>query len=159
MAEPRLLSCIVVPTRQSCQPQSHQLFVAIVVVIIFIDDQGYYDLGCYGATEVKTPRIDQLAAERPEDGPTLLLAHNPETLEHAALHRFPLVLSGHTHGGQLALPFARNVNLALLMTNHTRGLYQQGDTTLYVNRGLGVGGPPIRVAATREIGVIELHCG
>jgi len=33
------------------------------VVIIFIDDQGYYDLGCYGATEVKTPRIDQLAAE------------------------------------------------------------------------------------------------
>jgi len=33
------------------------------VVIIFIDDQGYYDLGCYGATEVKTPRIDQLAKE------------------------------------------------------------------------------------------------
>jgi len=33
------------------------------VVIIFIDDQGYYDLGCYGATEVKTPRIDQLARE------------------------------------------------------------------------------------------------
>ncbi len=33
------------------------------VVIIFIDDQGYYDLGCYGATEVKTPRIDQLATE------------------------------------------------------------------------------------------------
>ena len=33
------------------------------VVIIFIDDQGYYDLGCYGATEVKTPRIDQLANE------------------------------------------------------------------------------------------------
>ena len=33
------------------------------IVIIFIDDQGYYDLGCYGATEVKTPRIDQFAAE------------------------------------------------------------------------------------------------
>ena len=33
------------------------------VVIIFIDDQGYYDLGCFGATEVKTPRIDKLAAE------------------------------------------------------------------------------------------------
>ena len=33
------------------------------VVIIFIDDQGYYDLGCYGATEIETPRIDQLAAE------------------------------------------------------------------------------------------------
>lgn len=33
------------------------------VVVIFIDDQGYYDLGCYGATEVKTPRIDRMAAE------------------------------------------------------------------------------------------------
>jgi hypothetical protein len=33
------------------------------VVVIFIDDQGYYDLGCYGATEVKTPRIDQMAKE------------------------------------------------------------------------------------------------
>ena len=33
------------------------------VVIIFIDDQGYYDLGCNGATEVKTPRINQLAKE------------------------------------------------------------------------------------------------
>ena len=33
------------------------------VVIIFIDDQEYYDLGCYGVTEVKTPRIDQLASE------------------------------------------------------------------------------------------------
>ena len=33
------------------------------IVFLFIDDQGYYDLGCYGATEVKTPRIDRLAAE------------------------------------------------------------------------------------------------
>ena len=33
------------------------------IIFILIDDQGYYDLGCYGATEVKTPRIDQLAAE------------------------------------------------------------------------------------------------
>jgi len=33
------------------------------IIFIFIDDQGYYDLGCYGATEIKTPRIDQMAAE------------------------------------------------------------------------------------------------
>lgn len=33
------------------------------IIVIFIDDQGYYDLGCYGATEVETPRIDRLAAE------------------------------------------------------------------------------------------------
>ena len=33
------------------------------VIVIFVDDQGYYDLGCYGATEVKTPRIDAMAKE------------------------------------------------------------------------------------------------
>ena len=43
-----------------CLPYSH---AKPNVVIIFIDDQGYYDLGCYGATEVKTPRIDKLAEE------------------------------------------------------------------------------------------------
>jgi hypothetical protein len=33
------------------------------IIFIFVDDQGYYDLGCYGASEVKTPRIDAMAAE------------------------------------------------------------------------------------------------
>ena len=33
------------------------------IIFIFVDDQGYYDLGCYGATEVKTPRIDAMAQE------------------------------------------------------------------------------------------------
>ena len=33
------------------------------VIVIFVDDQGYYDLGCYGATEVETPRIDAMAGE------------------------------------------------------------------------------------------------
>jgi arylsulfatase A len=33
------------------------------VIVIFVDDQGYYDLGCYGATEVETPRIDAMAKE------------------------------------------------------------------------------------------------
>jgi predicted MPP superfamily phosphohydrolase len=106
---------------------------------------------------LRLPAVDRVAAQRPSDGPTLLLAHNPEVLGHAAEHGFPLVLSGHTHGGQLAFPLARGINLALLMTNRTRGLYRERDTTLYVNRGLGVGGPAIRLAARREIAVLRLH--
>ena len=87
------------------------------------------------------------------------MAHNPEVHAQAALHGFPLVLSGHTHGGQLALPFARGINLALLMTKRTRGLYREGNTTLYVNRGLGVGGPAMRLGAQREIAVLRLRAG
>lgn len=44
----------------------HSLVVAAEkpnVIVIIVDDQGYYDLGCYGATEVKTPRIDKMADE------------------------------------------------------------------------------------------------
>jgi arylsulfatase A len=51
------------PSASAAKPQNRPAKRMPNVVIIFIDDQGYYDLGCYGATEVKTPRIDQLAAE------------------------------------------------------------------------------------------------
>jgi predicted MPP superfamily phosphohydrolase len=107
--------------------------------------------------KLRLPAIDQIAAQRPQDGPTLLLAHNPEVVGHAAEHAFPLVLSGHTHGGQIAVPFFRKINLALVMTRRTRGLYRDRDTTLYVNRGLGVGGPAMRLAAPREIALLTLH--
>ena len=52
------------------------------------------------------PRSSDSAAERPGDGPTLLLVHRPEAFPQAARLGFPLVLAGHTHGGQLALPTA-----------------------------------------------------
>ena len=88
-----------------------------------------------------------MAAVRPADGPSLLLVHRPEVFEQATRLGFPLVLAGHTHGGQLALPTpGGRYNLARLVTPLTRGLYRAGASVLYVNRGLGVGGP--RCAST-----------
>lgn len=101
--------------------------------------------------------LESLAARWPGDGPVLLLAHQPEVFEHAANLGFPLVLAGHTHGGQLALPLpGGHWNLARVMTPLTRGLYRRQDCTLYVNRGLGVGGPSMRFHCSREIATIEL---
>jgi hypothetical protein len=106
---------------------------------------------------LRYPVLDALATRRPQDGPVLLLAHQPEIFEHAADLRFPLVLAGHTHGGQLALPTpGGHWNLARVMTPLTRGLFHRGATTLYVNRGLGVGGPALRINCSREIAVVEL---
>ena len=103
------------------------------------------------------PGVDQLADARPDDGPTLLLVHRPEVFPQAARHGFPLVLAGHTHGGQMALPTPRRqINLASLVTGYTRGLYRLGNSTLYVSRGVGVGGPPLRINCRREITTIEL---
>ena len=101
--------------------------------------------------------LDAVAAARPEDGPTLLLVHRPQAFPQAARLGFPLVLCGHTHGGQLALPWGRGqMNLASVVTGFSRGLYREAGSTLYVNRGLGVGGPKLRIHCSREIATLEL---
>jgi predicted MPP superfamily phosphohydrolase len=101
--------------------------------------------------------LETLRARWPGDGPLLLLAHQPEVFEHAADLGYPLVLAGHTHGGQLALPLpGGHWNLARVMTPLTRGVFQRGSCTMYVNRGLGVGGPAMRFHCSREIATIEL---
>jgi predicted MPP superfamily phosphohydrolase len=101
--------------------------------------------------------VERMANERPADGPTLLLVHRPQAFGQAVRLGFPLVLAGHTHGGQLALPTrGGHWNLARLVTPLTRGEYRSGGSTLYVNRGLGVGGPSLRVNCSREIATVEL---
>ncbi len=109
---------------------------------------------------VRDLELDSLArvgASLPNDGPTLLLVHRPQAFPQAARLGFPVVLAGHTHGGQLALPTPTGaVNLARVMTGYTRGLYQLAGSTLYVNRGIGVAGPAMRFNCRREIATIEL---
>jgi hypothetical protein len=111
----------------------------------------------WSARGVELPALERLAAARPADGPTLLLAHRPELFAQAARLGFPLVIAGHTHGGQLALPTpGGHWNLARVATPYTRGLFRSGGTAMYVNRGLGVGGPALRLNCRREIATLEL---
>jgi predicted MPP superfamily phosphohydrolase len=102
--------------------------------------------------------MDELAARLPDDGPVVLLVHRPQAFPQAAQLGFPLVLAGHTHGGQLALPtrVGQRYNLARVMTGYTRGLYQMNGSTLYVNRGIGVAGPAVRFNCDREMATVEL---
>jgi hypothetical protein len=104
----------------------------------------------------ESPVLERLAAEIPEELPRLLLAHRPSFFHHAEELGFPLVLAGHTHGGQVALPFATNTNAARMISDHTRGLFHRGQSTLYVNRGLGMAGLPLRLNCPREIALIQL---
>jgi hypothetical protein len=111
----------------------------------------------WSARRLELPAIERLASQRPDDGPTLLLVHRPEAFPQAARLGFPLVLAGHTHGGQLALPTPGGPwNLARIVTRFTRGRYQLANSTLYVTRGVGVGGPALRVNCSREITTLEL---
>ena len=90
--------------------------------------------------------------------PVLLLVHRPDLFDQAAASSVPLTLSGHTHGGQIAIPWfgGRRRNLAEFITPFHRGLYRAGDSALYVNSGLGVTGQRIRLCTPREISVFEL---
>ena len=90
---------------------------------------------------------------RDEEREVVLLAHRPSQVDNAAARRVGLQLSGHTHGGQL-WPFGQ---LARLSEPYLSGLHRHGDLTqVYVSRGTGFWGPPMRVMAPAEIARIVL---
>lgn len=86
---------------------------------------------------------------------TLLLAHNPKLFPAAAAAGVTLTLSGHTHAGQVAVPFlVRTLNLARITDRHSAGHYREGSHHLFVHAGLGTTGPTFRLGAAPE--VVEL---
>ncbi|HEY6477470.1 MAG TPA: metallophosphoesterase [Polyangia bacterium] len=109
-------------------------------------------------TWTKRDDLDAALADRPAGAPVLLLAHDPALFPDAAKRGVALTLSGHTHGGQLGVPFfAKRFNLARTITRFTTGLYQIGAATLYVTRGLGTTGMPIRLSVPSEIALLTLR--
>jgi len=91
----------------------------------------------------------------PAGRPVVLLAHQPRSFKEAASQGVDLQLSGHTHGGQI-FPFHY---LVALFEPHVAGLYRQGSSQLYVSRGTGYWGPPMRLGAPAEITEIEIRRG
>jgi hypothetical protein len=89
--------------------------------------------------------------------PSILLAHEPMALDVPRTHGVSLILSGHTHGGQIALPLV-GAPAAYLWKHlkYLRGMYESAGTQLYVSRGTGVIGVPIRVGARPEVAVLRL---
>jgi hypothetical protein len=93
-----------------------------------------------------------LAGRDPERA-VVLLAHDPTTFVEAARAGVDLQLSGHTHGGQI-FPFGLLVRLAVPFV---AGLYRRGASCLYVSRGTGFWGPPLRLLAPAEITELTLR--
>jgi predicted MPP superfamily phosphohydrolase len=99
------------------------------------------------------PDFDRALSGRDSSRPTVLLAHQPVQVAEAAAREVDLQLSGHTHGGQL-WPFHYIVGL---QQGAVSGLSTVDDTQLYVSRGAGFWGPPVRVGAPPDITVISLR--
>jgi len=89
----------------------------------------------------------------------ILLSHGdfPHMFDRVAELGIDLMLAGHTHGGQLSLDFVhRGLNLSHLIYDYNSGWYAKNGAQLYVNRGIGTTGFPIRLGARPEISVFEL---
>jgi uncharacterized protein len=87
----------------------------------------------------------------------ILLNHNPNSFDRAAQLGIDFTLAGHTHGGTLSLGFIhRGLSLARVETPYVSGWYEKPGGQLYVNRGIGTTGPPIRLGARPEITLLEL---
>jgi hypothetical protein len=88
----------------------------------------------------------------------ILMSHNPDTFDRAADMGIGLRLAGHTHGGQVALEFVSpEIAPSRLVTPYVSGWFQKPGGQLYVNRGIGTIGVPIRIGAPPEITVYELY--
>ncbi|MER7818177.1 metallophosphoesterase, partial [Streptomyces sp. NPDC096153] len=105
-----------------------------------------------GEREGQGPDFARALGDRDRSRAAVLLAHQPVLIHEAVRHGVDLQLSGHTHGGQLW-----PANHIAEMANPTlAGLERYGDTQLFVSRGAGAWGPPVRVGAPSDITVVEL---
>ena len=103
-----------------------------------------------------TKRLTDLAGlMRAPSGTTILLAHDPRRLTEAAALNVPLVLSGHTHGGQVVLPLAGPI--AAQKFPVVAGIGKRDRTTMFVSRGLGTVYVPVRINCPPEIAVLTLR--
>jgi predicted MPP superfamily phosphohydrolase len=100
--------------------------------------------------------VDAALATAPPDAFHVLLAHRPGAWDTAAPRGIPLTLAGHIHGGQFYLPLI-GWSPGRLITKYVMGHFQRGNSQLYVSRGIGVVGVPIRVFAPPEIELFELR--
>lgn len=99
------------------------------------------------------PDFDRALAGVDDSRPTILLAHQPVMVSEAAARGVDLQLSGHTHGGQM-WPFHYVVDM---VQPSLAGLSTVDDTQLYVTRGAGFWGPPVRIGAPPDITVLTLE--
>ncbi len=93
--------------------------------------------------------------------PIILLCHGPDFVDQVRMHpagqAVSLVLSGHTHGGQIRLPFVGPLRLPPGGRKYVEGLFKLGNTQLYVNRGIGSVGVPFRFDCRPEITLLTLR--
>jgi len=117
------------------------------------------DLHLVGVDDVSegAPDLKRALAGIPDDATTILLSHHPDILEEPDSRRVNLILSGHTHGGQISLPWigAAHTHSLHLSRREAAGYLRRGDTQVYISRGIGEG-IPLRFRARPQITLLTV---
>jgi len=104
------------------------------------------------------PDLNKAIAKIPNQATAILLVHEPDYIEKSAkTHKFALQLSGHSHGGQIRIPFLHPLILPHGGKKYFAGLNRVENTITYTNRGLGMTSLPLRFGSRPEITVFTLH--
>jgi predicted MPP superfamily phosphohydrolase len=114
---------------------------------------GVDDPSAFGSYDEYREKIDELVKGAPKNEPLLFVNHQPLHFRKAAEEGVGLMLSGHTHNGQM---FPAGFVTKMVFKDGHKGLNRHGDSYLYVCVGSGTWGPPIRVGAPSEIAIIDL---
>ena len=115
-----------------------------------------------GVADVSTGNEANLSAAIPRGRlaaaePLILMAHEPDYADQVIGSGVDLMLSGHTHGGQVRIPFMPPMNLPPMGRKYVEGHFFLNDLQLYVTRGIGTVGMPFRFRCPPEITVITLN--
>jgi len=119
-------------------------------------DRGYFWLIGVDENVYHHDRLSSALMGVPRNEPRVLLAHSPTIFDQAVREEINLVLAGHTHGGQVGVPFLIELSKYANRTTYMRGLFEKGKTKLYVNRGIGMKTLPIRFLCRPEITVLKV---
>ncbi|MBI4511503.1 MAG: metallophosphoesterase [Deltaproteobacteria bacterium] len=122
---------------------------------------GESDLWIGGVAVTGEAKLSSLLESAPPQAVQVILYHSPDLIYDVARYNIDLYLAGHTHGGQVALPFyGALITFSEFGKRFEAGLHQVGVTSLYVNRGIGMEGGPaprVRFLARPEITIIEIR--
>jgi predicted MPP superfamily phosphohydrolase len=102
--------------------------------------------------------IEATLSRAPKDAFTIFLYHYPSGVKSAAAHGIDLFCAGHTHGGQVRLPlYGAIVTNSVLEKKYEAGEYHLGSTMMYVNRGIGMIGIPVRFLCPPEVAEFNVY--
>jgi predicted MPP superfamily phosphohydrolase len=131
--------------------------VEVMVNVGLCVPRGHAGVSVFGLTLEESGFEEALGALQTSGRPRVVLLHEPDLAERLPPDSADLVLAGHTHGGQVNIPpFERSIIRVLSGSRYTEGMTQVHGNRMYINRGLGFGGLPLRVNSDPEVAVIRL---